>query len=184
MDEQRDDRVLISASDSDLPDDPLARIAGLDAEPVITETSPEADAGEPAVTEQISDDADANNRESASDAESAEAMPAVAERKPSLMQRFRAWLPGETGKRAELLNLTDAIASFPNAPSNYVMRGELYLKLGHYAEARADFHQALTLASQEFADANWGLIAQSLQDRAVAGLREIDSRFDIVEGGS
>lgn len=177
MDEQRDDRVLISSSDSDASDDPLARIAGLD-------TAADSEAGVDGVLDEIQEDVDASKTESASPVESVVEPgiePAAALRRPGFLERMRAWLPGQAGKRAELLNLTDAIASFPNAPSNYVLRGEIYLELELYAEAKADFERAMRLAGQEFDNADWGLIAQSIRDRAFAGLRVVDSLVDLTE---
>ena len=66
--------------------------------------------------------------------------------------------------------LNIAIDVYPAAPSNYEFRGELYLDMGLYELAAADFSTALELASQQVDETRWGVVEQVIQDRAVRGL--------------
>jgi tetratricopeptide (TPR) repeat protein len=72
---------------------------------------------------------------------------------------------------ARVAALNRAIDADPDAPVNYVLRGELRLKLREREAAAADFQKALALADSAFAASDWGLVAQTLRDRALAGLR-------------
>lgn len=72
---------------------------------------------------------------------------------------------------ARLRRLDKAVAAAPDAPMNFVLRGELKLKLGQRDEAATDFQQALGLAERAFTESDWGLVAQAISDRALAGLR-------------
>jgi len=71
--------------------------------------------------------------------------------------------------RVELL--TAAIELHPDAPANYVLRGELLLEGGDDELAVSDFHKALELAEDQAETANWGYIYRALADRAREGLR-------------
>jgi Tfp pilus assembly protein PilF len=72
---------------------------------------------------------------------------------------------------AELVELDDAIALHPEAPANYVMRGEIYLRARLDDLACQDFERAIVLAADEIETRAWGLIAQAMQDRARRGLK-------------
>ena len=78
-------------------------------------------------------------------------------------------------REIRLRNLNHAIRRNPASPANYVIRGELYLTVGYEALARVDFEQALKLAATEYAEDAWGLLSQSLRDRAQEGLRQLDA---------
>lgn len=80
----------------------------------------------------------------------------------------------EYGRR--LLELDNAIIAYPDASANYVFRGEIYLELGEDELAALDFRRALELAGVELETNRWGLIAQTLQDRALTGLEKIRQR--------
>jgi len=67
--------------------------------------------------------------------------------------------------------LTEAIERYPDAPANYVLRGELLLDEGQPALAAQDFQRALELADPLAESANWGYINGALADRAREGLR-------------
>ena len=71
-----------------------------------------------------------------------------------------------------LRSLNRAIAEHPESPTNYVLRGELALGTKDYNQAVADFEKALELASAQVESNRWGVIAQSMQDRAYAGLTQ------------
>ena len=67
--------------------------------------------------------------------------------------------------------LTESIERYPDAPSNYVYRGEALLDEGHIEQAAQDFTVALQLAKAQALVANWGYIYQVLYERAHEGLR-------------
>ena len=67
--------------------------------------------------------------------------------------------------------LTAAIELHPDAPVNYVFRGEALLENRFYQEAAADFGRGLELADSLAESANWGYIYRALADRAREGLR-------------
>lgn len=83
--------------------------------------------------------------------------------------RLRAALvdPGSVAQR--LAALDAAIRARPNAPANYLLRAELYARLGEDALALADFEQARALAESALATDRWGLVNQALRDRAAVG---------------
>jgi tetratricopeptide (TPR) repeat protein len=68
--------------------------------------------------------------------------------------------------------LSAAIERYPDAPVNYVLRGELYLNEGYFAEAADDFRRGLALAEAKAEAADWGYVSQGLADRARQGLRK------------
>lgn len=74
--------------------------------------------------------------------------------------------------RQRLANLDQAIAHYPDAPANYLQRGEFYLRLGNHTAAAEDFHKALELAAADYEASAWGVLAQSVRDRALEGLAE------------
>jgi Tfp pilus assembly protein PilF len=88
----------------------------------------------------------------------------------SLRGRVRRWLFPESDRAQRLQALDDAIALYPDTPSNYVVRGELYLEVKQVDLAVLDFRRALDLASRQVETNDWGFIAQVMQDRAQHGL--------------
>lgn len=65
-----------------------------------------------------------------------------------------------------LFELDDAITQHPQAPINYLLRGEYYLQIGYNQLAEQDLQQAVMLAEAELAKRDWGLVAQVVRDRA------------------
>ena len=100
-----------------------------------------------------------------------EVSPAPAEM-PSLWQRLRRLFT--RGERLERLNW--AISAYPDAPANYVLRGELLLEHGETNQAADDFLRALELAEEQIETNAWGVLAQAMQDRARVGLRDALAR--------
>lgn len=93
------------------------------------------------------------------------------EPQPSFWQMIRQlFLQTASERQAEqrerLVSLTRAIESFPDAPINYLLRGELHLELGQLEFAREDCQQALALAEIQAESDRWGITAQSILDRA------------------
>lgn len=93
----------------------------------------------------------------------------------TLWERVRRSLlptPAEQAARYEqrLALLDEAVARHPQASSNYVLRGELYLEAGFYDFAVMDFQKALELASRQLETERWGVITQTMRDRAYDGL--------------
>jgi hypothetical protein len=86
----------------------------------------------------------------------------------------RAFFPTYSERTEQLhrriTRLTRAIELSPETPTNYVLRGELYLELGDDAAASIDFQHALDLAIANVEQEDWGVIAQVIQDRAQDGL--------------
>jgi len=76
-----------------------------------------------------------------------------------------------------LIELDDAIALNPDAAVNYVLRGEIYMKLKNYTLAAADFEHALSLTAESVENSDWGLLEQVMQDRARQGLRRVLPRL-------
>ncbi len=91
---------------------------------------------------------------------------------PALWMRLRRAL-GWASAEERLNDLNRAIEQAPTAAVNYLLRGELYLVRREHEQAQADLQQAAALAAEEYATAAWGLSAQVIQDRALAGLRKL-----------
>ncbi|MBZ0290649.1 MAG: hypothetical protein K8I30_23695 [Anaerolineae bacterium] len=95
---------------------------------------------------------------------------------PGFWQRVRSLVFGDE-RQSRLETLTAAIEQNSAAPVNYVLRGELYLEMGDYAAALADFEYAEKVASYRVDEDNWGVIAQALRDRAQAGIAKVRRRL-------
>lgn len=67
--------------------------------------------------------------------------------------------------------LDRAIERYPEAASNFVLRGELLLKQGQAERAKADFLHAYEMSAVRVADERFGFVAQMTQDRALDGLK-------------
>ena len=76
-----------------------------------------------------------------------------------------------------LIELDDAIALNPDAAVNYVLRGEIYMKLKNNTLAAADFEHALSLTAESVENSDWGFLEQVMQDRARQGLRRVLPRL-------
>jgi tetratricopeptide (TPR) repeat protein len=87
--------------------------------------------------------------------------------------RLLAWVGLSADADAAIADLSASIADEPDAPMNYVLRGEALLRSGALDAARSDFERALALAERALRGERWGLIAQAAQDRAAAGLIEV-----------
>jgi hypothetical protein len=74
-----------------------------------------------------------------------------------------------------LQELNDAIERYPNTPTNYVLRGEVYLAFNQHALAAADFKRALDLAEARLDGLPWGYATAAFIDRARIGLRRVRS---------
>lgn len=91
----------------------------------------------------------------------------------SLLERIRTLLFGtETQTEERLRELTHAIAMRPESPSNYVLRGELYLSVGLPDLASSDFEMAHELALSQLENKDWGVVAQGMLDRAQVGMKK------------
>lgn len=107
----------------------------------------------------------------------ADIAPAGRDNREGWFTRLRARLTGAQARRTytteRLIALTRAIERHPNSAVNYVVRGEIYAEIGEVERAAADFRQALSLAEAQYAEDDWGLVSQAVQDRAVAGLKNV-----------
>lgn len=104
-----------------------------------------------------------------------DAAPAERDDQPGFLERLRNWLwpSAEASRRAvmdELVEYEEMIALHPEAPMNYVLRGELYEKIGYDELAVHDFEFGLELAQKMIEGDTWGIVAQVAQDRAQQGL--------------
>lgn len=104
-----------------------------------------------------------------------------AEAKPGFWAWARALLFGEDRQR-RLDALNEAIARSESAPSNYVLRGELYLEMGEYAAALADFEYAEKMAAYQINEESWGIISQAMRDRALVGITKAKRRLNNAQG--
>jgi hypothetical protein len=68
--------------------------------------------------------------------------------------------------------LSRLIEADPEAPVNYLLRGEEWLVCGQVEQARADFEAARARSERLLNQSAWGYIFQSYIDRAEAGLRQ------------
>src|SRR4051794_13294330 len=71
---------------------------------------------------------------------------------------------------SQLELLTFAIERNPDAPVNYLLRGETYFTDGNDELAAQDFAKALALAEAQIDSTDWGYIYESYIDRAREGL--------------
>lgn len=98
----------------------------------------------------------------------------------SFMSRLWHALTGSSQPQVveqRLWDLTQAIEAYPEVPSNYVLRGELYLELGEVELAAVDFRKALDLSEDQMERNSWGVVAQAMQDRAQTGLQNANRRI-------
>jgi hypothetical protein len=83
------------------------------------------------------------------------------------------WEERRENERQRLRDLSVAIERYPEAAVNYLLRGELHLKLRQWVLAEEDLSEALRLAEAQYEQDRWGLSAQAIADRARRGLEEI-----------
>lgn len=81
------------------------------------------------------------------------------------------------GRRTRIDALSHAIEMNPEEPANYILRGELYYQLREYALAEVDFQRGYILASEQVEANRWGIVAQTLLDRALYGLTKVQRRL-------
>jgi Tfp pilus assembly protein PilF len=66
-----------------------------------------------------------------------------------------------------------AIERAPDAPVNYLLRGEYWLDAGEADLAKQDLEMAIQLAKQQLESSDWGYILQSYIDRAEEQLKRL-----------
>jgi len=79
------------------------------------------------------------------------------------------------GQNERLLALNLAVERAPDAPVNYLLRGEYWLEHQRPSLAREDLEQALMLAQTQLDTLDWGYIYQSYIDRASQLLAYIET---------
>ncbi len=89
----------------------------------------------------------------------------------SLWDRLRAAFAGHELYAARIDALNEAIERYPTDAANYILRGELLLELGDAEAAARDFQRAESLALAQLTQDDWGVVAQTMRDRALAGLQ-------------
>lgn len=95
-----------------------------------------------------------------------------------LLERVWSIFSGGNNRVRRLEALDWAIQARPEAPMNYVLRGELYSEMGEDELALEDFEWALEQASRQVNEADWGVVAQAVQDRALRGLEQAQRRLN------
>jgi hypothetical protein len=141
--------------------------AGDDDDHILTSPAPEAQEDAAHLVDQpVSQSADQSVPVQPDDRVEAEGLDAI----------INAPMTGREEKRLAALIyrvevLTEAIERYPDAPVNYVLRGEMLLDGGDIALAADDFQKALELAEYYAESANWGYIYRALADRAQKGLK-------------
>jgi hypothetical protein len=75
--------------------------------------------------------------------------------------------------------LSRLIEADPDAPVNYLLRGEEWLLCGEPGRARADFEAARDRSERLLGQSSWGYIYQAYMDRAEAGLRQCLAGADV-----
>jgi tetratricopeptide (TPR) repeat protein len=115
-------------------------------------------------------------------ASAADAAPQAAPALVTFSQRMRRWLGLDGAEHQQRLDaLSASIQARPHAAVNYLLRGELHLDAGRYEAAFQDFTQALRYADAQLEQSDWGVVAQTLRDRALVGLRRSRSRIQSLE---
>lgn len=93
---------------------------------------------------------------------------------PAPKRGFLQWmanlLRSNSNVQEQFEALNESIQQNPQAPTAYVLRGELHLKQKQYALARVDFERAVALTDEQFEEAQWGIVAQAMRERAERGL--------------
>lgn len=86
-------------------------------------------------------------------------------------------MPDAEAVQQRVNELNRAIADDPESAVNYVLRGEAYLDAGEYALAFADFQRGAEIAGTQVEQNDWGIVAQTVQDRALQGLKRAEKRL-------
>ena len=81
----------------------------------------------------------------------------------------------EQSRRLHELNVT--IELYPDAPTSYMLRGEIFAERREYHLAAADFEKAIELASEQIDLARWGIVEQTLLDRTRHQLQQVRRRL-------
>ena len=91
-------------------------------------------------------------------------------RRPGLLVRLAGWIGISAPIEEKLQALNQSIQLEPEAPTAYVLRGEIFVKKKQYHLAKADFERAIALTDEMIHSARWGVVAQAMRDRALEGL--------------
>lgn len=110
--------------------------------------------------------------------EDAVSTPSHMSRQPGLLRQILGFFYQSPATRASdlarrLRELNVSIEVAPESPTNYVLRGEVFLERKEYHLAKADFETALELAEAFDATDGWGLIEQVMRDRALDGMKKV-----------
>lgn len=78
-------------------------------------------------------------------------------------------------QQARLDDLNLGIELYPDNATNYMLRGALFEEQQQLHLARADYEMAWQLAGEQVKTDRWGVITQTVQDRAMMGLRRVNN---------
>lgn len=98
-----------------------------------------------------------------------------------LLASVREWLGGGNSRLREL---DAAIERYPSEAGSYLLRAELLMERGRRGDEEAaalDFYRAAALAAAQLENEDWGIHAQMVRDRALAGLNELRARGILIE---
>lgn len=88
-------------------------------------------------------------------------------------REWLSWLfPSVHDTARRIADLTEALATYPDSATLYLSRAEAYAEIEEYGQAVEDFRRAARLADEQFKTKPWGVVAQTLRDRALRGLQQ------------
>lgn len=104
---------------------------------------------------------------------------AIAPSEPGFFTRWRrmVWQTGaerESERAASVRELSVMLELYPDTPSLYLVRGELFYRRKDYALAKSDFQRAVDLAESDLSQKDWAIIDQAVADRARQWLKTLD----------
>ncbi len=85
---------------------------------------------------------------------------------------MRVMLPSASVTARRIADLSEALAAHPDSAALYLRRGEAYSEISEYGQAADDFRRAARLADEQFKTKSWGVVAQTVRDRALRGLQQ------------
>ncbi|MFN8380099.1 MAG: hypothetical protein U0452_15660 [Anaerolineae bacterium] len=135
----------------------------------LSQTVPEDPAPVPSASEIAPRRPDASNLQLNPDLAALEFKLEAEQEHRSFLERLTGiFAGGDEDWESELDRMIDR---YPEAASNFVLRGEILLKKGQAERAKADFLHAYEISAERVVDERFGFVAQMTQDRALDGLK-------------
>jgi tetratricopeptide (TPR) repeat protein len=93
----------------------------------------------------------------------------------SVFRRLFRWaFRDDTDRLRDLHDLSERIEDDPTEAVHYLLRADVHIELRQYEMAQADLERALELSENDLQSAGWGLSAQTIRDKALHRLRQIE----------